>query len=50
MSLVRNVNSTHNEVDRSLHVLVEERLFVRTYVGKNRVLRLNFRNEKSWLC
>lgn len=47
MSLVREVNSTHNEVDRNLHILVEEKLVIQTYVGKNRILRLNLRNEKT---
>ena len=47
MSLVRDVNSTYNEVDRNLHILAAERLVVQTYVGKNRILRLNLRNEKT---
>ena len=47
MSLVREVNSTYNEVNRNLNILTEEKLVAQTYVGKKRILRLNFRNEKT---
>lgn len=47
MNLVRDVNSTYNEVNRNLHILVQEQLVVQTYVGKKRFLHLNFRNEKT---
>jgi hypothetical protein len=47
MSLVRDVNSTYNEVDRNLHILEEEKLVVQSYIDKNRILRLNLRNEKT---
>jgi DNA-binding transcriptional ArsR family regulator len=47
MKLVRIVNSTYNEVDRNLHILEGEGLVTQRYVGRKRVVHLNFKNEKT---
>lgn len=47
MKLVRIVNSTYNEVDRNLRILESEGIVTQRYVGRKRVVRLNFKNEKT---
>jgi DNA-binding transcriptional ArsR family regulator len=47
MKLVRTVNSTFNEVDRNLRILEREGIVTQRYVGRKRVVRLNFKNEKT---
>jgi predicted transcriptional regulator len=47
MKLVRAVNSTYNEVDRNLRILEDEGLVSQQHLGRKRVVRLNFANEKT---
>jgi|GEM_PF-1220090 len=47
MKLVRTVNSTYNEVDRNLRILEREGIVAQRYVGRRRIVRLNFKNEKT---
>lgn len=47
MKLVRKVNSTYNEVDRNLHILINEGLVAQQYLGRKRIVRLNFENKKT---
>jgi DNA-binding transcriptional ArsR family regulator len=47
MKLVRMVNSTYNEVDRNLRILESEGMVTQRYVGRRRIVRLNFKNEKT---
>lgn len=47
MKLVRAVNSTYNEVDRNLLILEDEGLVIQRYVGRRRIVSLNFKNEKT---
>ena len=47
MKLVRIVNSTYNEVNRNLQILEREGIVTQRYVGRKRVVRLNFKNEKT---
>jgi DNA-binding transcriptional ArsR family regulator len=47
MKLVRMVNSTYNEVDRNLRILEREGLVTQRYAGRKRIVRLNFKNEKT---
>lgn len=47
MKLVRTVNSTYNEVDRNLRILEREGVLTQRYAGRKRIIRLNFKNEKT---
>jgi predicted transcriptional regulator len=47
MKLVRTVNGTFNEVDRNLRILEREGVLTQRYAGRKRVIRLNFKNEKT---
>ena len=47
MKLVRIVNSTYNEVDRNLRILEREGIVIQRYVGRKRIVHLNFKNEKT---
>jgi DNA-binding transcriptional ArsR family regulator len=47
MKLVRVVNSTYNEVDRNLRILEREGIVNQRRVGRNRIIRLNLKNEKT---
>lgn len=47
MKLLRMVNSTYNEVDRNLRILESERMVTQRYIGHKRIVRLNFKNEKT---
>lgn len=47
MKLVRMVNSTYNEVDRNLRILEREGLVTQRYAGHERVISLNYKNEKT---
>jgi hypothetical protein len=47
MKLVRTVNSTYNEVDRNLRILEREGIITQRYAGRKRIIRLNFKNEKT---
>jgi hypothetical protein len=47
MKLVRIVNSTYNEVDRNLRILEREGILTQRYAGHNRIIRLNFKTEKT---
>ena len=47
MKLVQLVNSTHNEVDRNLRILENERLIIQYRLGTKRIIRLNRSSEKT---
>jgi len=47
MKLVRTVNSTYNEVNRNLRILEHEGLITQQHVDHRRIVRLNFKNEKT---
>jgi predicted transcriptional regulator len=47
MRLVRVVNSTYNEVDRNLRILEREGIVNQRYIGRKRIISLNFKNEKT---
>jgi hypothetical protein len=47
MKLVRTVNSTYNEVDRNLHILQREGFVTQRYAGHKRIIRLNFKSERT---
>jgi DNA-binding transcriptional ArsR family regulator len=47
MRFVRIVNSTYNEVDRNLRILEREDLVTQRYDGRNRIIHLNLKNEKT---
>jgi DNA-binding transcriptional ArsR family regulator len=47
MKLVSIVNSTYNEVDRNVRILEREYIVTQRYDGRKRVIRLNFKNEKT---
>ena len=47
MRLVNIVNSTYNEVDRNLRILEREGAVTQRYEGRKRIIRLNFKNEKT---
>jgi hypothetical protein len=47
MKLVRTVNSTYNEVDRNLRILEREGVLTQRYAGRKRIIRLNFKNERT---
>ena len=49
MNLVRLLNSTYNEVNRNLAILEKEGIVTQRYRGKQRLIRLNFENEKTKL-
>jgi hypothetical protein len=44
---VRTVNSTYNEVNRNLRILEREGLVTQQHVEHRRIVRLNFKNEKT---
>jgi hypothetical protein len=45
MALVRGVNSTYGEVNRNLQTLQKQELMTQKYVGRLRIIRLNWQNE-----
>jgi len=47
MKLARTVNSTYNEVDRNLRILEQEGVLTQRYAGHKRIIRLNFKNERT---
>lgn len=47
MRLVHTVNSTYNEVNRNLRILEEDGLVDQHYVGRKRIVHLNFKNEQT---
>jgi hypothetical protein len=47
MKLVRIVNSTYNEVDRNLRVLEGEQIITQKYLGRARLIWLNWENKKT---
>lgn len=47
MKLVRIVNSTYNEVNRNLYILEREGITTQRFAGRQRIIRLNFKNEKT---
>jgi len=47
MKLVRTVNSTYNEVDRNMRILEQEGVLTQRYAGRKRIIRLNFKNERT---
>ncbi len=49
MHLVRSLNGTYNEVNRNLTILEKEGLVTQRYRGKQRLILLNFENEKTQL-
>jgi len=49
MKLVRKVNSTYNEVDRNLHILISDGLVAQRYLGRKRIVHLNFENKKTFV-
>lgn len=47
MKLVQKVNSTYNEVDRNLLILISDGLVAQRYLGRRRIVSLNFENKKT---
>jgi predicted transcriptional regulator len=47
MKLVRAANSNYNEVNRNLHVLEQEGVVTQQHAGHNRIISLNYENEKT---
>lgn len=47
MKLVRSINGTYNEVDRNLRILEGEGIIISRYVGRNRIITLNYENTKT---
>jgi predicted transcriptional regulator len=47
MQLVRLVNSTHHEVNRNLSILEKESLIIQQLLGRKRLIRLNYDNDKT---
>ncbi|MFA5365773.1 MAG: hypothetical protein WC325_11390 [Candidatus Bathyarchaeia archaeon] len=47
MQLLQAVNSTYNEVNRNVGILKSENLITEEYHGHKRILRLNYKNNKT---
>jgi predicted transcriptional regulator len=47
MKLVRTINSTYNEVNRNLRILEREGIVIQRYDGRKRIIRLDFKNERT---
>ena len=45
MALVRAVNSTYGEVNRNLQTLMDQELVTQQFVGRLRLIRLNWQNQ-----
>ncbi len=45
MALVRAVNSTYGEVNRNIQLLIGQKLVTQKFVGRLRLIRLNWENK-----
>lgn len=47
MELVRKTNSTYNQIDRNLRILVKEGIVKVNHYGRVKIIRLDRENEKT---
>lgn len=47
MHLVRNVNSTYNEINRNFEILEKEGIVNDQFIGRMRIIRINMENPKT---
>jgi predicted transcriptional regulator len=47
MAIVREVNSTYNQVNSNLQILQKEGIIFDEYFGRMRVVRLNWENSRT---
>ncbi|MDH5494658.1 MAG: hypothetical protein OEY24_03015 [Candidatus Bathyarchaeota archaeon] len=49
MELVRKTNSTYNQINRNLRILVEENVVMVKHYGRLKIIQLNRESEKTRL-
>jgi len=47
MEIVQGINSTYNEVNRNLIILEREGIILQQFLGRRRIIQLNFENKKT---
>lgn len=47
MGLVRSINSTYNETNRSFKILQKEGIVTEKHIGRMRIIRLNRENPRT---